>query len=182
MAAVIGIASAVVGTIGTISQLQYQAAIADANRRQNELNAKAATKAADIDVEDIGTQGRGEAGALVANQGASGISISSPSFGAGIAGFLGRVYESAVRRKDEGNQQAAGYQTKANIEGANASAARAAIPFAIIGGMLNAASSFVGGAMPTMQTASYAGPMAASNLGYGAAPRPRIRPVPPRGR
>lgn len=163
--AVIG---SVIGTLGSVMQLAYQSAIASANAKQADYNAAAASTTAQQDVEDIGLQNKGELGQIATEQGSSGFAVSSPSFVSGIKSFLGRAYETAQRRMSEGNQRAAGYRTEANIQRANASAASAAIPFTILGGVFNALSNtsgnLIGGAQPTAMNADYI-------------PLPRIRPT-----
>lgn len=176
----LAIAGGILGTITQVQQLQYQSAIAGVNAQQMRYNADAASQAAGLDVQDIGQQGAGEAGTLVANQGASGLSLSSPSFTAGASGFLSRVYQSAVRRQTEGNQQYAAYKTQANSYDAEAKNAKSAIPFAILSGAISTAGSFFStqknffaSAQPTAASATaYTSP--ASSIGM--IPTPRLRP------
>lgn len=183
MAVALGVASAIVGGVSSVMSLSYQAAVATANQKQAKLNADASSRVAASDVQDIGIQGQGELGQLNAEQGGSGLSLSSGSFAQGVAGFVKNVYASATRRQAAGNAQNAAYQTEANIEGANAKAARGAIPFAILGAGLNAAGavggskSFMGGSRATTATAADYLPSSGGSFS-GPVPRPRLRPTP----
>lgn len=182
----IGLIGGIIGGIGQAMSLSYQAAIAKANQAQAKNNAYAANQAAQTDVEDIGNQGRGDLGTINANQGASGIALSSPSFAGGVKGFLDRVYGSASRRQSEGNQQTSAYNTEANIQGANAKSASSAIPFALVGGVFNGLSSMSGGSLfgnakPTMSPDAIPMPTGGNTLGNTGAftgLRPRLRPTP----
>lgn len=171
----LAIAGGIVGTISSVQSLNYQAAVAKVNAQQMRLNAESAQEAAGKDVEDIGKQGAGEAGTLIANQGASGVSLSSPSFTSGIQSFLGRNYDTAIRRQDEGNQQSAAYLTEASIYDAEAKNAKGAIPLTIVGGIVNTAMSMStkGGNLFASAKPTEASPAPAS---LGTIPTPRMRP------
>lgn len=183
MVAMLGVASAIVGGVSSVMSLSYQAAVANANKKQADINAATSSRVAGNDVKDIGIQGQGDLGTINSTQGASGLSLSSGSFAQGVAGFVKNVYASATRRQGAGNAQYAGYKTEAAVQGANARAANAAIPFAIVGAGLNAASSMVGrtsmmgGSSAT--TTSAADYLPSSGGGFsGPVPRPRLRPTP----
>lgn len=171
-----------VSTVGSVMGLQQQAAIAKANAQQNRLNAINANITAQKDTQDIGEQGRGDLGTLNANQGASGLAISSPSFGRGVGGFLSRVYGTEQRRQSEGNQQTAAYNTQANVEDFNAKSATSAIPFAIAGGVLGAMQgnpSLFSKASPTSASYLPSTPQLPQTfLASNTVPRPRLRPQP----
>lgn len=179
----LAIAGGIASTIMQVQALQYQSAVAGVNAQQMRFNAQAASEAAGKDVEDIGKQTAGEAGSIEANQAASGLDMSSPSFVSGLGSFLGRGYETGVRRRSEGNQQNAAYRTQANVYDSDAKAAKGAILPTIIGGIASTASAFAqaGGknlfatAQPTAANASMtSGPAPLGNIGL--IPTPRLRP------
>lgn len=171
----LALAGGIIGTISSVQSLNYQAAVAKVNAQQMRLNAESAQEAAAKDTMDIGQQGAGEAGSLVAAQAASGLSLSSPSFTSGVDSFLGRNYETATRRQFEGNQQGAAYRTEASIYDAEAANAKGAIPLTIVGGIVNTAMSMAtkGGNLFASAKPTEASP---SPTPLGTIPAPRMRP------
>lgn len=162
----------IIGGVSSAIQLSYQAAIARANQQQQKLNAEAAAEQAQMDIQDLGTQRRGELGELRSSQAASGLGIRSPSFASGEAAFEAKAIEEAHRLQYSGNQQYAYYRTQANIEGARASAASAAIPFTLLGTAFNAAAE-----VPSIAGSSLIGGARATPAAPGYIPIPRRRPT-----
>ena len=155
MAMILGAIGAVASTIVSISQLQYQAAIAKANAEQQRVNAEASRTAAAEDVKDIGEQRRGELGELRVSQAASGLSISSPSFARGEIAFGERAKQEQFRLQLAGNQQSTYYENAARIYDAEAKGYKAAIGPTILGGFINVAQSLVGGATATARSPGF---------------------------
>lgn len=146
MAMILGAIGAVASTFAAVSQLQYQAAIAKANAKQERINAENARIQADQDVLDLSEEAKAERGQLRSSQSGSGFNIGSASFGLAEVGFGERVTQDQFRTKLAGNQRSTYYENRASIEDTRAAAARSAIGPTIVGGLVNVASNFVGGA------------------------------------
>jgi hypothetical protein len=153
--AIIGAIGSIVSGIAAFSQAQYQAAVAKANEKQAKLNAELSMNIAQKDAEDLGTQAKGQMGELVAAQGASGISLSSPSAVRGRKWMSAVGYQDQTRRTEQGQREFANYRTQANVYAAEAKAAKMSGMFSLIGGFINAAGSMVGSAQPSAQSPGY---------------------------
>lgn len=103
-------------------QSSYSAAVADANRQQNKLNAELATEVGLSDAADIGTENAGRIGLMTARMGASGIQIGSPSFRQGRARARQLNVQEQRRTVEAAYREAANYRTQANIDKAESSA------------------------------------------------------------
>lgn len=145
LAAVIGAAGSLVSGLATYQQSKYQAAVATANARQARLNAKQVVDVAYSDLEDLGAENQGRQGMQAAQMGGSGLSVSSPSFNQARA--RGRQLNIIEHRRtiETAYREAANYRTQANVYNTEASAARSAGKFSLIGGFLGAAGSIAGG-------------------------------------
>lgn len=161
----------IISGVGSAASLMYQSAIAGANSQQANLNANSALQKGEQDTVDIGNQGQGDLGGIYANQGASGFSVSSPSFVSGVKGFLGRTYQSITRTQEGANQDYANYKTQGNIYNAQSKADMIGAPLALAGGIFsgmgNTAGSLLGSAKPTVATADYIPMPTARSTAFG---------------
>lgn len=162
---------AIIGGVASFMQLSYQSAIAKANAAQERENAKAVLRQAQEDVQDTGLQRQGEIGVLRAAQGASGVSIASPSFAQGEGQIVDRTAVEVNRLQLAGNQRWAYFETKANIEDTRAKAMKIGAGFALASGFANAAGSMVGGGSSLVSGAAQS-PMSPDYI-----PIPQRRPV-----
>ena len=137
--------SAVGTLISGMAQAQasaYQAAVARSNQEQAKVNAKLAIEKAEIDAQDRATENAGLMGLQVARQGASGLSLSSPSLIRTRARSIEIAREETDRIYRGGYAQEANFITESNQFGAQADMYSAQSGFSMLSGFIGAATQF----------------------------------------
>lgn len=153
--ALISAAGTLVSGFAAMQQSQYQAAVAEANAQQARYNAKLKLEEGAIAAEDTGARNRGEYGSGVSRQAASGLALNSPSLQRTRVN-VGRLgFEEQVRIMRRANQEWANDMTQANIFEAEAKNAKQQGQLAMIGSVIGAGGSLVGGAQTTMNSPSF---------------------------
>lgn len=169
----IGLVGGLVSAFGTFQSMMYQSAVAKANAKQAKLNAQLSTEVAGQDAEDLGTEARGQKGQLLAGQGASGISVASPS-AVRSRMWMNRVaYKDQLRRTEAGARESANFRTQSNVFKAESKAKRTGAFFNLAGGVLGA----VGGAMGSGGGGSLVGGAQPTSMSPGFLPIPRRKPA-----
>lgn len=142
------VVSTVSAGVGALSQMQaasYQQAVAENNARIAEENARRAVEDSQRETVDFGEEARQEIGALVAAQSASGLSLD-----VGSSLLRRRAGERLAKRdsdrlREAGNLRAQGFNQQAADAKAEAKLASKRRGFALLGGGLSVADSFIGG-------------------------------------
>lgn len=157
IAGILGAVGSVVSTLGAISQLQYQAAIAKANAQQQKVNAESAFETAQENARNIGTQRAGERGEIATARGGSGFSVGSLSFGLGDVAYTDIAVQEQTNTLREGQLAYADYNTRANIERARSKMYSSAVGPTALAGFLGAGSSLVSAAAQSSSSPGYIG-------------------------
>jgi hypothetical protein len=145
----LSVAGTVVGAMGQAAAARQQAKIADANAKIAYENAQRATSASQEQVQDSDREMAAFIGAQEAAQSASGLSTSSRSsvLTRKSAQRIGRIDSSRIT--EQGRSTARNFLQQQQDYQMQAKSARSSARFAMLGGMLGAATSLVGGASPT---------------------------------
>jgi hypothetical protein len=141
---ILGAAGAAMQGIAGYQMSNYQAQVAENNKRLMEYNAQQATLRAGIEAEQTGMRNREQQGKILAIQGASGLAIGQ--------GTTANVLESAqvVGRMDQLNDiyrgavQSTDFRNRANAFGAEAGLRRMAAAGSLISGALGFGRSLLG--------------------------------------
>ena len=145
--------STVVSAAGSFMQAQaqagmaeYQAAVARNNQIAADQNARYAIQAGERQAQAQDFKNRALAGAVEAAQGASGLSLESPTFEdiRESSAQLGRLDTATITQ--EARMRARGYQQEASNFAAESAMARSRASSARTSGFINAGSSILGGA------------------------------------
>lgn len=145
----LSVAGSVVGAMGQAAAARQQAKIADANAKIAFENAQRATSASQEQVQDSDREIAAFVGQQEAAQSASGLSTSSRSsvLTRKSAQRVGRIDSSRIT--EQGRSNARNFLQQQNDFQMQAKSARSSAKFAMLGGLLNAGTSLVGGASPT---------------------------------
>jgi hypothetical protein len=143
---VVSTVGSVVGMVGSMQAASYQAAVAERNARLMDENARREADRGQVEGQDYGEQARAQLGALIASRGASGVNVNS---GTALAT---RNSQEGLARRDQfrirHDSQLAGDRMRQSAQDfrMEAGQARQAGRFAFMGGLLDSASSLIGGA------------------------------------
>ena len=143
------IGGTIVAGIGAIQTSMYSSAVAEANAENARNNSQLALDIAGQDAEDLGAESAGFVGAQVASQGASGVSVNSPSAVRSRTRATDIGYQNQLRRIEGGERESANFRTDANAFDAEASAHKTSAGLSAVGTVFGAASSYLGGASST---------------------------------
>lgn len=153
----IGTAASVAGSavtaLGALKQGQaaseaasYQSQISANNAKLAKQNANYASEEGEINAANSEAKTRAAAGAILANQGASGVDVNSGS-AVDVRSSAAQVGElNAINIRSDAARQAYGFQTQAASEVGQSAEQKAEAKNDITAGELNAATSFLGGA------------------------------------
>lgn len=146
---ILSVAGTVVGAMGQAAAARQQAKIADANAKIAYENAQRATSASQEQVQDSDREMAAFVGQQEAQQSASGLSTNSRSsvLTRKSAQRIGRI--DSARITEQGRSNARNFMQQQNDFEMQAKSARSSARFAMLGGMLGAATSLVGGSSPT---------------------------------
>lgn len=145
----LSVAGTVVGAMGQAAAAKQQARIADMNAKIANENAQRATAASQEQVQDSDREMAAFIGQQEAQQSASGLSVNSRSsvLTRRSAQRIGRIDSSRIT--EQGRSTARNYfQQQADFQ-AQAQSARSSAKFAMLGGLLGAGQSLIGGSSPT---------------------------------
>lgn len=142
--AVIGAITSVISGVLGMAQANYQAQVASNNATIAKRNAVQAINRSQIEQEDQDAQSAGMIGELVAEQGASGTTLASPSavMTRSAAAKIGR--QDALRTRYAGEMEAYNYRVQAANFKAQADASKTEGIASLLGGFLGGAGSLIG--------------------------------------
>ena len=146
----IGAAVSAVGTVvGTMANMQaasYQAAVAARNAEIMEMNARREIDRAQVETQDYGEKAREQIGALIASQGASGISLQSGSPLLRQRSAERLAQRDAFRLRSDTELAAERMRQGAADSRADAEMARSRRSFSLLSGIFDTGSTLIGGA------------------------------------
>ena len=146
----IGAAVSAVGTVvGTMANMQaasYQAAVAARNAEIMEMNARREIDRAQVETQDYGEKAREQIGALIASQGASGISLQSGSPMLRQRSAERLAQRDAFRLRSDTELAAERMRQGAADARADAEMARSRRSFSLLSGIFDTGSTLIGGA------------------------------------
>lgn len=142
----LSVGSAVVGTIGAINQANFQSQVANNNAAIAEDNARRAVFESQVEAQETDFAARDELGQLLAQQGASGLSLGSGSFALRRKGQEELAAKDRGFIRNQGEVQATRFRQQANDQRAEAAQAKAAGRNALISGAFEVGTSLVSGA------------------------------------
>lgn len=146
IAQVVSVGSAVIGTIGQMQAASYQASVAARNQEIAEENARRASNDAQLEQIDASQDAAREIGALIAEQSASGISLSSGSSLLRRRDLQEYAQRDSQRIREQGNVNIRNFKQQAADFASEREVAKASRSNAFTGGLLNIGSSYIGGA------------------------------------
>lgn len=142
----LGGASAVLGTISSINQANYQRKVAENNAAIEERNARLAAQNAATTGRDQDIRAAAEMAQLIAQQSASGFSLGSGSYALARKSQAELAARDRLRIAQQGTDAVADAQQRAADFRSTANAARSSARNAMLAGALNIGSTFLGGA------------------------------------
>lgn len=149
---VVGIASSVIGTIAQMQAAQYQAAVAERNRRTAEENAVRELERSQLEQQDWGQEARGQIASLMAQLSAGGMrgDLGSAALQRRDAHSLAR--RDAERIRQEGTTRATGFAQQAADFAGEAGMARRRAGFALFEGVAGGLSTYLSHAQRNART------------------------------
>lgn len=136
---------------------QYQAAIANLNEKIAKDNAARAQHAAQVEQQNQDMVARAMLGEQVAEQGASGFSIGSPSFRLARKSAHQLARQDSLNIRQAGEMEANNYLTQAANFNLQSQGARSAAWGSLLGGFLEGAGSLVSGVAKIKNRSRYGG-------------------------
>lgn len=139
-------AGAVQQMVATRNMASYEQKLAERNQLIQEDNARSAVLESQIEQQDWSRSAREQIGQMVAEMGASGLSVNSGSNLLRRVGTQEAVERDAQRIREDGNNRADQFRQRASDSGAEASLAGARKRNATTAGIINIGSTLIGGA------------------------------------
>ena len=147
--------SGILAGFGALQQNLTTSAIAEANAKQANANADYASQVGQQQSQDASMENRFRLGQQLAGQGASGLTVNSPSSVRGRIHTRKMGIADQFRIIDASNRQSANYKTDANMFRAESSAAKGAAITGFAGDAFGAYGSYIGDSKPTRRSPSY---------------------------
>ena len=142
----IGVAGSVAGTVSSINAASYQASVAQRNQEIAERNSRKAIEDSQREQQDWSVEAGQQLAGLLAEQSASGISLSGGSSFLRRKGAEDLTRRDASRIREGGNIRSQNFSQQAADFGAEAGMERSRRKFSLLGGGIDAASSYISGA------------------------------------
>lgn len=142
----LAIGGTVLSTISGIQAAQFQAAILDQQAAIELGNARRIRQAGSIEAQEADFAALAAIGAETARQGASGVSLNSPSFVRRRARNKVNASTNRLRIIDDAEVQASNATARASAASASASAKRGSIGFGVLSGLIGVGDDLISGA------------------------------------
>ena len=140
------VGATVVGTMGAIQQSNYQSQVALNNQAIAEENARRVIFESQIEAQETDIEARGELGQLLAQQGASGLSLGSGSFALRRKGLEELAAKDRGFIRSQGEVRATRHRQQASDFAGESAMAKASGRGALVSGAFDIGTSLVSGA------------------------------------
>lgn len=146
---IVSTVGSVVGMVGQMQAASYQAAVAGRNAQIMEENARREVDRGQVEAQDYAEEARAQLGSLIAAQASSGLDLGTGSGAQRRRGLTNLARRDQYRIRHDSELSATRMRQQASDLRVEASSARRAGRFAMLGGLLNVGSTLIGGARTT---------------------------------